>query len=77
MLIATSVIIQGSDQTRYVVCCKQFFSMFCDNLQHIFPLTINPSNEECTQKCHVLYWAKGIGNAAQDEHGSRSIPAEM
>lgn len=77
MLIATSVITFKGVTKLDTLYVEQFFSMFCDNLQHIFPLTINPSNEECTQKCHVLYWAKGIGNAAQDEHGSRSIPAEM
>jgi hypothetical protein len=35
------------------------------------------SDEECIQKCDVLQWAKGIGNAVQDEQNSCSMPAEM
>lgn len=35
------------------------------------------SDEKFIQKCDVLYWAKGIGMAVQDEQNSCSVPAEM
>lgn len=35
------------------------------------------SDEKFIQKCDVLYRAKGIGMAVQDEQNSCSVPAEM